>query len=81
MKILTDIQTSSKTPSFGKDADVISVDSTDLHVLPYDLDDSGVRAEYLYSVCVDNDVHFAVVQDSCVANKLNDLGIDTAHAI
>ena len=83
MKTLIDVQSISKLPHFSSHSDIVQVDSTDTHVLGYNSNDSEVqiRAEYLYSVCVDNHIEFAIVEDNKVASILSTLGIDTVQAI
>ncbi len=83
MKILTDVTSMDKMPHFDEDMDIVSVDSTDIHVLSFGDDDevAQVRAEYLYKLCVDHNIHFAVVEDIVVANKLSAMDIDTAYTI
>lgn len=82
MKILMDVKTRSKCPHFGDSTDILSTSSKDIHVLSNDEDDAAqVRAEYLYSLCADNNIHIAVIEDVDVANNLSQMGIDTVHVI
>ena len=72
MKILVD--TTEELPDTWRHVDV--VDSSNLHVIPYDQDnESELRAQWLYRLCVDKNIDMIVVEDVTVGLYLKMYGM------